>query len=154
MSARSYGAWLLGLCALVLMGMGLYFVAVRPPLLPEDVRGIGATPAALEAVAPGLTWWLRRVFWVLGGYLFTTGLLTLYVTMTALRARARGAPTVMAIAGMTSIGWMAAVNVMIDSDYKWLLLGAALLWTVGVALAGWDTRRTATGAPMRLEVLP
>ena len=39
-----------------------------------------------------------------------------------------------AIAGLTSIGWMASVNFLIDSDFKWPLLGLALLWTTATIL--------------------
>ena len=46
--------------------MGAYFVAVRPPLLPEDERAIGMTLVEAERNVPGLALWLDRVFAVLG----------------------------------------------------------------------------------------
>ena len=46
----------------------------------------------------------------MGGYLFTTGLLTVYIALTALRARATGAMDIVAVAGLASIGWMVVVN--------------------------------------------
>ena len=72
------------------MILGLYFVFLRPPLLPEDPRFMGTTLEEVQASAPGLQIWLRRVFWVMGGYMFSTGLLTCYVAVTSFRARVRG----------------------------------------------------------------
>ena len=83
---------------------------------------------------PGLLPWLRRVFWVLGGYMFATGLLTSYAAMTVFRARARGAAGVVALAGLASVGWMAVVNFIIGSDFKWLLLSFAVPWALALAL--------------------
>ena len=36
--------------------------------------------------------------------------------------------------GGASVGWMAAVNFMIDSDFKWVLLGMAELWASSLVL--------------------
>ena len=47
---------------IILMGLGLYFVFIRPPLLPEDPRFMGTTLAEIQATVPGLLIWLRRVF--------------------------------------------------------------------------------------------
>jgi len=124
----------LALGGIFLMGLGLYFVFLRPPLLPEDPRYMGTSLAAIQASVPGLLVWLRRVFWVMGGYMFATGLLTLYVALTVFRARASGVVLVVALAGLTSIGWMAAVNFLIDSEFKWLILAVALLWPIAIAL--------------------
>ena len=65
---------MLALGGAILMLLGLYFVFVRPPLLPEDPRAMGTTLAQVEAAGPSLAGWLRRVFWVMGGWLFTTSL--------------------------------------------------------------------------------
>ncbi len=63
------GALLLAACGLVVVGIGVFFVARRPPLLPEDRRYIRTPPAALDAVLPGLSRWLEKVFWVSIGQL-------------------------------------------------------------------------------------
>jgi hypothetical protein len=132
--SRSSASMVLALGGIFLMGMGLYFVFLRPPLLPEDSRYIGTSLAAIQASVPGLLVWLRRVFWVTGGYMFTSGLLTVHIARTSFQARERGAPLVVALAGLSSIGWMAAVNFLIASDFKWLLLGFALLWPLAFVL--------------------
>lgn len=134
MKAGARGATILSTCGLVLMGIGLYFIFLRPPLLPEDMRSIGASMNELHVAAPGLLPWLQKVFWVLGGYMFTSGLLTLYVAHIALRRRLKGSLTTLTVAGITSITWMVVVNFLLNSDFKWLLLSGALVWGVGLAL--------------------
>ncbi len=128
-------AWLLTLCGLVLVGIGGYFVLARPALLPEDARFMGTTPAALLKAAPGLSRWLQRVFWVMGGYIASTGVLVTYLANTGLRSGEDGALAVLALVWATSIGWMALVNVLIDSDFKRPLLALAALWSLALVLA-------------------
>ncbi len=119
---------------LILMGLGSYFVFVRPALLPEDARYIGASWAQLQSAAPCLESWLARVFGVLGGFMFAAGLLTVYVAGTSFRAGRTGAPAIVAVSGLVSIGWMAVTNFLIDSDFKWLLLVFTLPWVVALVL--------------------
>ncbi len=134
MKLRPYSSTALALCGIILMVMGLYFALFRPPLLPEDVRNIGASFAKIQEDVPQLLNWLNRVFWVMGAYMFTSGLLTLYTAATSFRKRARGVTSVMALAGLSSIGWMTIVNFMLGSDFKWLLLAFALLWGLALVL--------------------
>ena len=134
MNLRPYSWKVLALCGLALIGMGLYFVLLRPALLPEDARYIGASPREILDAFPGLANWLDKVFWVMGGHILTAGLLTLYVAVTSFRARDRGAFGIAALAGATSVGWMAFVNLVIASDFKWLLLALAALWALALLL--------------------
>ena len=106
-----------------------------PPLLPEDMRYIGASLNELQRAAPGLPKWLQKVFWVMGGYIFTTGLLTVYVAHAMLRRRRQGSLMTLTFAGLTSITWMVLVNFLLHSDFKWLLLSVAVLWGAGLMLA-------------------
>jgi hypothetical protein len=107
----------LALNGIILIGLGLYFVFIRPPLLPEDPRFMGATLDEIQSSLPGLLIWLRRVFWVMGGFMFATGLLLLYVAQTTFRAHIGSVQLVVAVAALSSIGWMAAVNFLIASGY-------------------------------------
>ena len=116
------------------MGLGLYFIFLRPPLLPEDPRFMGTTLAEIHATVPGLLIWLRRVFWVMGGFMFTTGLLFSYLAITTFQQSARGARSIVTLAGLTSVVWMAVVNFMINSDFKWLLLAFSLPWILALLL--------------------
>ena len=60
MTLRPYSATVLALGGAVLMALGVYFLFLRPPLLPEDPRFMGTSLAQLQAAAPGLAIWLRR----------------------------------------------------------------------------------------------
>jgi hypothetical protein len=128
-----------------LVGIGLYFVLLRPPLLPEDVRYMGTSLPDVERAVPGLAIWLQKVFWVLGGYVVSTGLFTVYLAATSLRT-GRIPVVVFALTGVASIGWMAVVNFVIDSDSRWPLLGLAVLWGGALALAS-SGSRSAQSAP-------
>jgi len=142
MRPRYVSSSVLALGGIVLMGLGLYFIFIRPPLLPEDPRFMGTTLAQIQTTMPGLLIWLRRVFWVMGGYIFTTGLLTVYIAVTVFQQLARAARFIVALAGLASIGWMAIVNFLIDSDFKWLLLAFNLPWIVALVIAWREGRQT------------
>lgn len=122
------------MAGVTLIGMGLYFILLRPPLLPEDVRYMALPAAQLDILRPRLELWLMHVFRVMGGYVLATGVLAVTLAATAFRAHQTGAAIGALIGGAASIGWMAAVNFMIDSDFKWFLLGIALLWTCSLGL--------------------
>ena len=131
---RRYSATALALGGGILVCLGLYFAFLRPPLLPEDLRSMGTSLTLIEATIPGLLVWLQRVFRVMGGFMFAAGVLTVYVAITGFREHARGAFLAVTIAGVSSIGLMVVVNFLIDSDFKWLLLGFALPWVCALVL--------------------
>lgn len=135
MTRQRLAARALGLGGVILMGLGFYFALLRPALLPEDLRFMGATIAEVRTVLPGLEPWLARVFGVLGGLMVAAGLLTVYVAATGFRSGRAAALAVIAVSGFASIGWMAITNFVIDSDFKWLLSAFALPWVVALALA-------------------
>jgi len=115
----------------------------RPALLPEDIRYMHLTPAELQSVGPRLASWLTHVFRFMGGYVSATGVLALTLALTAFRQRQIWAVAGVVVAGAASIGWMAAVNFMIDSDFKWVLLGFALTWAASIATFAVEARRSA-----------
>ena len=131
----SLASWILIACGLALVLIGAFFLAVRPPLLPEDARFMGSTLDDIVEAVPGLTSWLRHVFWVLGGFIAATGVLVVYVASAGEPTRDTGALAVLAVAGVTSLGWMSVVNFMIGSDFKWALLALDGIWLLGLALA-------------------
>jgi hypothetical protein len=63
---RRVSSWLIFACGVWLVGLGPYFIAVRPPLLPEAPRFTGATAAQIQAAVPGLEGWVKKVFTVMG----------------------------------------------------------------------------------------
>ena len=126
-----------------LVGVGRYFLLLRPPLLPEDIRYIALPAAQLDILRPRLELWLTHVFRVMGGYILATGVLTVTLAATAFRAHHTTAAVGALIGGAASIGWMVAVNFMIDSDFKWVLFGMALLWACSLVLF-WFERKGPT----------
>lgn len=135
--------------SIAVMGLGLYFVFLRPPLRPEDLRYLTKSLPQPGLATPALAAWLRHVFRVMGGYMFAMGLVTAHVAVTTFRARARGALVVVAVAGAASVGGMAIVNFQIASDFKWPLLLLALLWALALVfywLEATDARAQGTGS--------
>jgi hypothetical protein len=101
-----------------------------------------ALPAAqFDVLKPRLEAWLTQVFRVMGGYILATGVLAVTLAATSFRAHQSGAALGALIGGSASIGWMAAVNFMIDSDFKWVLLAMALLWACSLVLF-WIERKS------------
>jgi len=131
---KTYSSIILSSAGLLLAGMGLYFIFLRPRLLPEDLRYIGSVSQNVKDNIPGLANWLQKVFWVMGGYIFTTGLLTVFISFTSFRKHLPGAFGVIALSGISSIGLMTVVNFIIGSDFKWLLLSFTSLWAFALIL--------------------
>lgn len=132
--SKPYSASMLALCGSLLIAIGIYFVVLRPSLLPEDLRYMGITLEKVKVNTPGLSNWLQKVFWVMGGYIFTTGLLTVFISITSFRTRTPGAFIVVAIAGISSIVLMTVVNFVIGSDFKWILLVFTFSWLIALIL--------------------
>jgi len=125
---------------ILLVILGLYFLFLRPPLLPEDPRYMGTSIEQIRIGFPGLLRWLPHVFSVLGGYIISTGFLTCYVAKTSFQTKVAGATWVVATTGLTSIGLMPMVNFVLDSDFKWLLLIFTLPWVMSLWLFYQETR--------------
>jgi hypothetical protein len=125
----------------LLIGVGIYFVFLRPSLLPEDIRFMNLTPAELQSVGGRLGSWLVHVFRVMGGYIAATGVLAIALAATSFREHHPFAAAGAIIGGAASIGWMATVNFMIDSDFKWVLLGMALAWAFSLVVFAWEAAR-------------
>lgn len=138
----TFSSLLLAGSGVLLIGVGLYFLFVRPSLLPEDVRFMKLTPAELQLVGGKLGSWLVHVFRVMGGYIAATGVLAITLAATSFRDHHPLAAAGATVAGAVSIGWMAAVNFMIDSDFKWVLLGMALVWAFSLAAFAWEAARS------------
>ena len=104
---------------------------------------MGQAAVQFDTVRPRLEAWLTLVFRVMGGYVIATGILTVTLAATSFRAHHWGAALGALIGGAASIGLMAAVNFVIDSDFKWILLAMALLWSSSLGLF-WFEKRAAT----------
>jgi hypothetical protein len=119
-------------CGIWLIGLGLYFAILRPALLPEDLRYIGASVQDIQATTPGIVGWLHRVFTVMGGFIMGAGVLLIAVAMNASQMRKSVTMTVLALAGVFTVGLMSLTNFQLNSDFKWLLLIPLLLWLAGL----------------------
>ena len=62
MNLKPYSVIFLSLAGLILAGMGLYFIFIRPSLLPEDLRYMGTTLQSVRDNIPGLLNWFQKVF--------------------------------------------------------------------------------------------
>lgn len=131
---RPYSSTLLAFGGFLLSAMGVYFIFIRPSLLAEDLRYMNITLSRLDDTIPNLKTWLQKVFWVLGGYIFTTGVLIIYISQTTFRIRSRGAFAIVTISGISSIGLMSGINFLIDSNFKWLLFAFILPWATALTL--------------------
>ena len=132
-------AWMFIACGVWLVGLGLYFIVLRPPLLPEDPRFMGTTLVQIQAAVPGLEGWLKRVFTVMGGFIAGAGVLTVFVATVAMPARLKGTSWAIALSGALTVALMSATNFVIHSDFRWLLLMPALIWLA--ALVSYVARR-------------
>lgn len=70
-------------CGIWLIGLGLYFMFLRPPLLAEDLRYMGTSTGEVQSAVTGLERWLRRVFTVMGGFMTGAGVLTISAAVRA-----------------------------------------------------------------------
>lgn len=112
-------------------------MVVRPPLLPEDLRFLGATASRLTEVLPRLEGWLGLVFAVVGGQMAALGVLVagVAVRLAQGKAMARYELLLLGLAGLMSVAGMSAVNFALGSDFRWLLILPVLAWALGLALA-------------------
>lgn len=122
-------------CGIWMIGLGLYFMFVRPPLLPEDLRYMGTSLGEIKSAIPGLERWLNRVFSVMGGFMTGAGVLTIWVAMNASDVGEKWTWIVLTSVGLLTVGTMTLTNFLLNSDFKWLLLIPSLLWIVGLVLA-------------------
>lgn len=121
-------------CGAWLVGLGCYFILIRSPLLPEDLRYAGADVVVLQAAAPRIGAWLALVFTVMGGFIAAAGVLVVYIGWAVLPRRPKGAVPALLIAGLLSVGLMSAVNFALNSDFRWLLAVPPAVWLVAILL--------------------
>ena len=59
---KPYSASMLALGGILIAAMGIYFIFVRPPLLPEDLRYMKAILLVMHDSASDLSVWLQIFF--------------------------------------------------------------------------------------------
>lgn len=121
-------------CGIWLIGLGSYFVFLRPALLPEDLRYVGVTVREIQSAAPRIADWLHRVFTVMGGFMMGAGALLIAVMTNGSQMRKRLTLIILTLAGVFTVGTMSLTNFQLDSDFRWPLVIPCLLWVVGLVL--------------------
>ena len=119
-------------CGLWLIALGLYFMFLRPALLPEDPAFIGSPLEAIRTAIPGLERWLGHVFKVMGGFMIAAGTVTMLLAWRFISRREPGTFATLLVAGSASVALMSATNFLLHSNFRWLLLLPAVLWFVGL----------------------
>lgn len=139
MQQDKISGWLLLTLGVFTLGTGLYFVFVRPSLLPEDVVFTGIDPKVLPQQFLN---WLGIVFATWGGFTSGFGL-----TLIGLGASLiTGTPVWLrwgaALGILTAFGRFLASNIIIESDFLWFI---ALLFLLALAaIVSLLLRRTLT----------
>lgn len=100
------------------MGLGVYFIALQAPLLPEDTRFMGATVAQIQAALTGLEAWLKKVFTVMSGSMADTGVIAVFVATIAMPPTLSGTSWAIALAGALTVGLRSVTNFAFDSDSR------------------------------------
>ena len=104
--------------------MGVAFVIFRPSvlLLAEDQRFTGITSGQLKAFNSQLFVWIGMVFRSWGAFAIGLGTMMVAISATAYRRGDRRAWWALARAGVPTFGIFLAVNPLLDSDFKFVIV--------------------------------
>lgn len=111
------------------LAVGVYFLVLRPALLPEDIRYTGIDPNSLT---PAFIDWLGIVFSTWGGFLAGFGVTVLGVGVFMLSGRAVWLYLGAAIGVLIAFGRFLLSNIIINSDSLWLI---ASLFVLAIVLS-------------------
>ena len=109
---------LLLVLGLLTMGTAVFFLVLRPALLPEDIRHTGIDPGTLP---PAFLEWLGTVFRTWGGFIAGFGVLLLGIGGFLLSGRARCLYWATAIGAVVAFGRFLLSNILLDSDFLWFI---------------------------------
>lgn len=107
-------AVLLGLLGVLTLATGFYFVVVRPPMLPQDLRFIGISREQIPARMPD---WLGIVFRTWGGFVVGLGIVFMGLAAFLLTSRKALLRWATAAALVVVFGGFLVSNIMLRSDY-------------------------------------
>jgi hypothetical protein len=143
-------AWPLLLLGVLTCGTGIYFMAIRPAMLPEDVRFTKLVPQEMPPEALG---WLQIVFQTWGAFVFGFGILLVALACFIMKRRPAFLRWGVPVALVVPFGRFLVSNVVLRSDYLWFvgaLFALSALTVVGFAL---PAPRTAKPGEHRSEYL-
>ena len=124
------GGVLIALGALT-MGLAMYFLAVRPPLLPEDLRYVGGNP---QALSPALRDWLDIVFHTWGGFIAGYGIMLTGAGLFMLTGRNSWLVRATALSLLIVFGRFLYSNIVLSSDFLWVIAGLFALALAATSL--------------------
>ncbi|MBS4003802.1 MAG: hypothetical protein KGZ91_10545 [Afipia sp.] len=113
------------------LGTAVYFLALRPPLLPEDIRYSGIDIATLP---PAFLVWLGVVFRSWGGFIAGFGIVLLGIGTFMLTGRTRWLSWATAAGVVVAFGRFVYGNLVLSSDFLWFIAVPFFL-AVGAALS-------------------
>lgn len=125
---------LLGVVGVLTVGLGLYFLFVRPAMLPEDLRFTGVKPEQLPAK---MSEWLTIVFRTWGGFMVGLGVVLMGVAAYFVSARKAILCWMVAAGLVIAFGRFFVSNVALRSEYLVfiaILFGLAAVTAAGLAL--------------------
>jgi hypothetical protein len=105
-------------------GIGVYFVFLRPPLLPEDIRHTGVDPTTLP---PAFLDWLGIVFPTWGGFIAGLGVVLVGIGVFMLSNRTLWLHLGTAAGVLVAFGRFVFSNIMLSSDFLWFITTMFLL---------------------------
>lgn len=106
------------------VGTAVFFLTLRLPLLPEDIRHTGIDPSGLP---PAFLDWLRIVFRTWGGFVAGFSLVLLGIGAFMLTGRARWLYWATAAGIVVAFGLFFISNVSLASDFLWFIAATFLL---------------------------
>lgn len=133
-SSERIVAGLLGVVGILTLGTGLYFLLVRPAMLPEDLRFTGVEPGQVPAK---MSEWLGIVFRTWGGFTVGFGVVLMGVAGYLVTTRRVILCWATAVGLVVAFGRFFVSNLALRSDYLvfiGILFGLAAVTAGGLAL--------------------
>ena len=134
---RIAGAFVVALGVFTL-GTAVYFLVLRPPLLPEDIRHTGIDPGMLteEFLA-----WLAIVFRTWGGFIAGYALALLGVGLFMVTGKVRWLYWPVSLGAVIAFGRFLLSNIVLSSDFLWFISFLFLLAVVAATLLAFSRDR-------------
>ena len=133
-------ATLLLVLGVLTIGTGVYFLALRPALLPEDTEFTGVT---LQQLPPAVAQWLGLVFRTWGGFIAGFGFTLVGVAVYLLTSRPSVLTSGVALGILVAFGRFFASNLRLHSDFLWFIEVLFAIAVVTAVLLWLGTRRHA-----------
>ena len=120
---------LLAFLAVLTCGTGVYLLALRPAMLPEDIRYTKLNPQEMSAEALE---WVQIVFRTWGGFVLGFGIFMMAVAVYIVTGRRISLQWGVPAAVLVSFGRFLASNVRLQSEFLWFI---ATLFVLSVVTA-------------------